>query len=212
MRSIGMCFLLLLALPVPAQVEITVKKIGPDHVRRMMEIKRFQAAREMALQCIRESDDAWCKFYAAQMISGELGGKADDREAYRLFIASAEQGNPAAQATVGNMYHNGLGVDKDVRMAVSWWEKSAENCNPWAQNAVAHSYYDEILMAKDAEKAYYWIRLAQYFGFPDAEHGVAAIKQNLSAEQATQIDSKVDMFIETSACGDEHKPVINFEP
>lgn len=206
---------LCIALPVTAsaQVEITIKKIGPDHVRRMMEIERFGPAREMALQCVRDGNDSWCMFYAAQMLSAGLGGQKDDAEAYSLFIRSAEQGNPAAQAVVGNMYHNGLGVDKDMRKAVGWWEKSAENCNAWAQNAVAHSYYDEVSVPRDPEKAYYWISLAGHFGYADAASGIEVVKSSLTSEQAARIDANVQKFIETSGCGqDEQKPVINYEP
>jgi TPR repeat protein len=212
MRFAVSVFCILLSVTASAQVEISIKKIGPDHVRRMMEIERFEPAREMALQCVRESNDPWCMFYAAQMISAGLGGKKDETEAYSLFVKSAEHSNPAAQATVGNMYHNGLGVDKDMHKAVSWWEKSAENCNSWAQNAVAHSYYDDAILPRDLEKAYYWISLASHFGHTDAAQGRQVVQSSLTSEQVAQIDAKVQKFIATSTCGQEHNPVINYEP
>ncbi len=47
-------------------------------------------------------------------------------EAFRLFSAAQKLGNPDAQANLGVMYVNGLGVEKDPRRAMELWKDGSE--------------------------------------------------------------------------------------
>ena len=49
---------------------------------------------------------------------------------YRL---AAVQGDAEAQRSLGEMYHEGLGVEQDYKEAVKWWKLAAEQGNDEAQ-------------------------------------------------------------------------------
>jgi TPR repeat protein len=55
--------------------------------------------------------------------------RGDHATLIRLIRPFAEQGNGAAQANLGSMYHNGQGVPKDDAQAVKWYRLAAEQGN-----------------------------------------------------------------------------------
>jgi TPR repeat protein len=60
-----------------------------------------------ANELYRRGDEAWSK--------GHL------RPAFRLFLAAAKAGMEAAFSTVGNFYHNGIGVNANPDAAICWY-------------------------------------------------------------------------------------------
>ena len=62
--------------------------------------------------------------------------RKDYKEAHRLLLPLAEQGDPEAQYQLGNMYANGEGVPQDYKEAVKWYRLSAEQGNASAQNNI----------------------------------------------------------------------------
>ena len=53
--------------------------------------------------------------------------KKDYKEAYKLWLPLAEQGNAKAQYNLGLMYVNGQGVPQDYVLAHMWWNLSGSN-------------------------------------------------------------------------------------
>jgi TPR repeat protein len=60
-----------------------------------------------ANELYRRGDEAW--------------SKGRSRPAFRLFLAAARAGMKAAFSTVGNFYHNGIGVKANPDAAIDWY-------------------------------------------------------------------------------------------
>ena len=56
-------------------------------------------------------------------------------------IIMAEQGSPAAQFNLGEMYYKGTGVSRNYKQAVTWYQKAAEQGYAVAQFNLGSSYY-----------------------------------------------------------------------
>ena len=52
--------------------------------------------------------------------------RSDLQSALRVWLQSAEGGDPEAQTNVGEMYERGLGVEPDYATAASWYQKAAD--------------------------------------------------------------------------------------
>ena len=62
------------------------------------------------------------------------GVAKDERQAVRLFLKAAEQGNVDAQFNVGAMYFSGRGVPIDDQLGKIWLGKAAEQGDAGAQH------------------------------------------------------------------------------
>lgn len=81
----------------------------------MVKIKRPRNLTEAnrANELYRRGDEAWSK--------GHL------RPAFRFFLAAAKAGMVAAFSTVGNFYHNGIGVKANSEAALYWYKLAYRN-------------------------------------------------------------------------------------
>ena len=84
----------------------------------------------------------------------------------------AEQGDPAAQYSLGHLYANGLGVPQDFAEAVRWIRMAAEQGNAQAQVKFALMYTEGLGVTQDYTEAAKWTRLA-------AEQGIAPAQSQL---------------------------------
>lgn len=57
------------------------------------------------------------------------------------YRKAAELGLADAQAKLGLMYFQGIGVDRDAREALRWFRKAAEQGNAGAQNNLGVMYF-----------------------------------------------------------------------
>ena len=120
----------------------------------------------------------------AKVVAGDLEdcGKyslAEDYEqAFPACRRSAEQGAAEAQAALGVMYYEGIGVTQDYQEAVKWYRLAAEQGVAEAQNNLGVMYDDGIGVTQDYQEAVKWWRLS-------AEQGVAEAKNNLGVMYAT---------------------------
>ena len=57
---------------------------------------------------------------------GEEEKKKSYEKAYEWYMKAAEQGNPAAQTSLGTLYRDGLGVEQSDEKAIEWFTKAAE--------------------------------------------------------------------------------------
>lgn len=86
------------------------------------------------------------------------GAPQDDAEAARWFLKAADQGNGAAQISLGRMYYNGQGVPEDHNQAVSWFRKAADQGYSTAQ------FYMGFLFANGYSEHRDWTEAAKWFG------------------------------------------------
>jgi Sel1 repeat len=210
-KALFLMMVFALTAPVYAQVEIKMRKLGHDDVRRLAQRGDHSIAREIAQQCAKQDSDTFCEFYLAQFMIDGKGGPKDELGGMALLKQSADKNNPAASAYLGNLHYLGRGVEESKSVALQYWTRSADHCNSWAQNAVARSFFDGTIVAQDFEKALYYAKLAAYFRFPNAKDGVAVIEQKLNPPLISSVEGRVEKFIRASGCGDK-LPVMNFAP
>lgn len=67
--------------------------------------------------------------------------KNDKKAIFSLYLQKAKDGDASAQASVGQLYLLGRGVDDDKEKALKWFQLSAEQGNLYAQAKVGDFYY-----------------------------------------------------------------------
>jgi TPR repeat protein len=194
-----------------AQVSLKVREVTADDVVNLYKQKAYGPAREVAIQCAEKSADVNCQLHAAEFLLAGVGGPVDATRAAEFLKASSEQGSPAAQALLGNLYFHGTGVKQDRSESIKWWEMSATNCNTWAQNAVARTLFEGEVVPKDLVASFHWVSVAAHFKFAGAQDGVEAVRPLLTKEQLAQAEQRTAEFIKKSGCGSS-KPVVRHEP
>ena len=97
----------------------------------------------------------------AARADGNAGLKAyqagDYTTALREFLPLAEAGQASAQAAIGQMYLDGLGVPKDPAQAAVWLEKAAGGGNARARAQIGALYATGTGVPQDEMKASYWL-------------------------------------------------------
>ena len=73
-------------------------------------------------------------------------------------LKAAEQGNPDAQLTLGQMYAEGHGVAKDEEKAANWYHKAAEQGNARACEYIGDMYRFGNGVVQSHRKSVYWYR------------------------------------------------------
>jgi hypothetical protein len=79
----------------------------------------------------------------------------------RIMQSLAEQGDPAAQWHLGNMYYRGLGVpSENYGEAMKWYREAAKQGHVEAQDALGNMYYHGLGVQPNYVPAYMWSNLA----------------------------------------------------
>jgi TPR repeat protein len=165
-----------------------VKRISKAKAEAEAEAKaEAKAEAEQENDETEQTDDYWAEWFAqaeagdadAQVIVGNRlcnptgeDGEADYAGAMYWFKKAAEQGDAIAQATIGVLYSNGLGVEQNSALAAEWYEKAVAQGIPEAQDALANLYIDGDGVEKNLVRGAELFRLA-------AEQGVAVSQNNL---------------------------------
>lgn len=101
-----------------------------------------------------------------------LGDAYQDAQLYEEALAwyglAAVQGNAMAQASLGDMYFQGLGVAQDYAIAAEWLRKAAEQGNVNAQYNLGVMYKKALGVPKDTGKALEWMAKSAEQGFEPA--------------------------------------------
>jgi uncharacterized protein len=110
-----------------------------------------------ANELYRRGDQAWSK--------GRL------RPAFRLFLAAARAGMEAAFSTIGNFYHNGIGVKADPDAALDWYRLAYRR----GDRSVANNIGCILRDRKKLGQAIVWFRRAVQKNDGDANLNIAKI-------------------------------------
>jgi hypothetical protein len=84
--------------------------------------------------------------------------RADYRTALKVWMAQAEQGDPAAQTYVGEIYEKGLGVAPDYEAAARWYRRAADANYPRAAINLGSLYERGLGVPRDPAEALKWYR------------------------------------------------------
>ena len=93
-------------------------------------------------------------------------------------IKQAEAGDASAQARLGWIYSNGIGVTLDADKAVEWYEKAAAQGYPKAQFALGEIHLTGEGVVKDPAKAVTWYQKAAAQGYIKAQYNLGWMYQN----------------------------------
>ena len=106
--------------------------------------------------------------------------------ALRLLQPLADQGNAAAQFSVGLMYAHGQGVPRDDALAVKWYRLAADQGHALAQNNLGVMYANGRGVSKDAVLAYRWLNLAAAQGQADAAKNRDRVAKTMTPAQIAE--------------------------
>ncbi len=93
----------------------------------------------------------------------------DYRVAHDALLQPAEDGDAAAQNSLGNLYYLGLGVETDYRRAIDWYWKAASQGHVPAQMNLGHIYAQGLGVELDPIRAFGWYRQAELGGSEKAK-------------------------------------------
>jgi len=121
----------------------------------------WTASKVAELRAAANAGDAGAQFILGNTYLTGQGVPQDDVEAVRWYRLAAEQGQAAAQSSLGAMYANGRGgVPQDDVEAVRWIRQAAEQGYALAQWSLGLMYATAQGVPKDDAEAYKWLNLA----------------------------------------------------
>lgn len=109
--------------------------------------------------------------------------RGDFAKAFTTWLPLAQQGEVAAQAAIGVMYHIGQGVQQDYAKAAEWYRRAAEKGNAASQADLGVMYTKGAGVERDLVMAYVWYDLAAQKGEKRHARGRDRIARELNAEQ-----------------------------
>jgi TPR repeat protein len=87
------------------------------------------------------------------------------KNAYKLFLECAKEGDTSCQNNLGIFFESGLAVKKDVNKALYWYKKSVKGD---AGSAASENIGDLYLKRGNIRRARYWFKKAIDAGSGDA--------------------------------------------
>jgi putative methionine-R-sulfoxide reductase with GAF domain len=111
----------------------------------------------------------------------------------------AEQGDPAAQFSLGARYATGEEVKQDYSEAVRWFTKAAEQGHILAQATLGAYYWAGRGVPQDLTKAYYWSVLAQAGGDQASKYRVAVLASRMSRSQVLAAQQQANDWLSNFA-------------
>jgi uncharacterized protein len=109
--------------------------------------------------------------------------RKDYKEAIRLWLPLAEQGDATVQYNLGKMYRQGQGVPQDFKEAVKWYRLSAEQGDLDAQLKLGVSYGMGRGVPKDYALAHMWWNLSGSNGNKEAAENRDIVEKRMTPSQ-----------------------------
>ncbi|OQX10082.1 MAG: hypothetical protein BWK76_21220, partial [Desulfobulbaceae bacterium A2] len=98
--------------------------------------------------------------------------------AHKLALKSAAAGSAEAQALVGQMYEQGLGVPRDSEAAAKWYLMAAAQGQAMARNNLGVLYAKGHGVRRDEAEALRWYLLAAEQNYAIAINNVGAVHED----------------------------------
>ena len=111
----------------------------------------------------------------------------------------AEQGDPAAQFSLGARYATGEEVKQDYTEAVRWFTLAAGQGHILAQATLGAYYWAGRGVPQDLTKAYYWSVLAQAGGDQASKYRVAVLASRMSRSQVLAAQQQANDWLSNFA-------------
>lgn len=126
---------------------------------------KWTEADRTALLVKARRGDAGAQFWLGAGYEQGWFGKADFKEALKLWRKAAAHGDPDAQNALGQMYEDGEGVRQSYILAAKWYRDAAEHGPDLGgagqgRNNLGLLYMEGLGVPKGFVQAYMWFRLA----------------------------------------------------
>lgn len=149
----------------------------------------------------KSSNDAKSQFMLGIMYSEGKGFEKSDKEAFKWYLKSAQQGYHKAQFNLGNEYNEGVGVKQNYKEAAKWYLKAAKQGSERAQCSIGRAYYYGDGVKKDLNRAFYWYEKSAEQGYMRAQSDLGEMYyRGLGCEK--DIEEALDWFEKASEQGD----------
>lgn len=121
----------------------------------------------------------------------EAAQKGNHKKAVSLWTSLAEDGDAAAQYTLGWMFESGQGVKKNEHRAITWYTKAAHQGDVAAQYVLATIYKRGSTVKKDSKQAILWLMKAA-----NQDHTLAQFELGMHFKNGlnTQVDHKKSLY------------------
>jgi hypothetical protein len=120
----------------------------------------------------------------------------------------AEQGDPAAQFSVGARYATGEDVPQDYAEAVRWFAMAAEQGHVVSQATLGAYYWAGRGVPQDLVKAYFWSVLAQAGGDEASKYRVAVLASRMNRSQITAAQQLANDWIKEHQSLSQNSPAV----
>ncbi len=108
-------------------------------------------------------------------------------KAYQLWLIEAKNGSAIAQANIGLLYEDGLGVRQSDKEAVKWYRMAAEQAEPRAQYYLGTAFEEGRGIPQDYKEAAKNYRLAAMQGYVNAQYKLGLLYlKGLGVAQSTE--------------------------
>jgi hypothetical protein len=122
--------------------------------------------------------------------------RANYATALKIWLPQANQGDPAAQTYVGEIYEKGLGIEADYSLAANWYRKAAEQGYSRAQINLGYLYESGLGVQRDLVTAMNFYRQAS--GLTDGKvefvSSVEAAQRQAAAKQTVALREEVSQL------------------
>jgi uncharacterized protein len=148
---------------------------------------------------------AWADFAAGR----RAYEKGDYATALKEWMASAEQGDAAAQFHLGDMYAEGKGVAQDSAEAARWYRKAADQGNAEAQYNLGLKYEIGAGVPRDNVEAVRLFRRAAEQGNPRAQFRLGGMYETGARVPQDYVEAHIWLNLAASrASGEDRKRYI----
>ena len=138
---------------------------------------------------------AWVAPASAGFNEGVIAAQNGDWEkAMAEWLPLAEEGNPGAQANVGDLYAHGLGVEKDPVEALRWHALAANQGIAKSQLFVGLAYASGNSVERDSIHGYMWLLLAQRAGSRGASEAISFARVQMAEEEIAAATELADAW------------------
>ena len=107
----------------------------------------------------------------------------------------AENGDPAAENSLGLRYAQGDGVKLNEQEAVHWFTKAAEHGSVAAQSKLGSIYLSGRGVRQDLTQAYFWMVVARLSGDEASKTLSPMVRDQLTRAQITAIELEADKWL-----------------
>lgn len=141
----------------------------------------FQRAYQLTLQSAKQGDSDNQYRLGNMYRYGGIGLEKDEKAAVIWYRKAAEQGNRAAQFSLGRIYAEGKGISQDYSKAVKWYEKASAQEHIGALLCLGDMYKKGVGVEKSNLYARKYYKKAENLLIKAAEHEWVPAQKNLAS-------------------------------